>query len=61
MTYAVTDPVLLAQCFEELTVCDAEHRDRIRFLIERKVRFFFPCFARRRPDPDASLHARRTP
>ncbi|GAA5848045.1 hypothetical protein JCM9279_007426 [Rhodotorula babjevae] len=32
----MTDPVLLAQCFEELTVCDAEHRDRIRFLIERK-------------------------
>ncbi|GAA5904051.1 hypothetical protein JCM8208_003427, partial [Rhodotorula glutinis] len=32
----MTDPVLLAQCFEELTVCDAEHRDRIRFLVERK-------------------------
>ncbi|GAA5944747.1 hypothetical protein JCM3775_006486 [Rhodotorula graminis] len=32
----MTDPVLLSQCFEELTVCDAEHRDRIRFLVERK-------------------------
>ena len=34
----MTDPVLLSQCFDELTVCDAEHRDRIRFLVERKVR-----------------------
>ncbi|GAA5822681.1 hypothetical protein JCM3770_003366, partial [Rhodotorula araucariae] len=32
----MTDPILLSQCFEELTVCDAEHRDRIRFLVERK-------------------------
>ncbi|GAA6064622.1 hypothetical protein JCM10212_006067 [Sporobolomyces blumeae] len=32
----MTDPELFAQCFEELSVCDAEHRDRIRFLIERK-------------------------
>ncbi|GAA5903685.1 hypothetical protein JCM5296_002118 [Sporobolomyces johnsonii] len=32
----MTDPELLAQCFEELSVCDAEHRDRIRFLVERK-------------------------
>ncbi|TNY19397.1 hypothetical protein DMC30DRAFT_400574 [Rhodotorula diobovata] len=32
----MTDPVLLSQCFDELTVCDAEHRDRIRFLVERK-------------------------
>lgn len=42
LTYApyhlvVTDPELQAQCFEELSVYDAEHRDRIRFLIERKV------------------------
>lgn len=36
----VTDSGLLAQCFEELSVCDAEHRDRIRFLIERKVTTF---------------------
>ena len=33
----MTDPELRAQCFEELSVCDAEHRDRIRFLVERKV------------------------
>ncbi|GAA6024052.1 hypothetical protein JCM11491_001613, partial [Sporobolomyces phaffii] len=33
---SMTDSGLLAQCFEELSVCDAEHRDRIRFLIERK-------------------------
>jgi hypothetical protein len=33
----MSDSGLLAQCFEELSVCDAEHRDRIRFLIERKV------------------------
>ncbi|GAA5848864.1 hypothetical protein JCM3766R1_003343 [Sporobolomyces carnicolor] len=33
---SMTDSSLLAQCFEELSVCDAEHRDRIRFLIERK-------------------------
>ncbi|GAA5928432.1 uncharacterized protein JCM15063_003877 [Sporobolomyces koalae] len=33
---SMTDPELLAQCFDELSVCDAEHRDRIRFLIERK-------------------------
>ncbi|GAA5997952.1 uncharacterized protein JCM10292_006930, partial [Rhodotorula paludigena] len=32
----MTDPELRAQCFEELSVCDAEHRDRIRFLVERK-------------------------
>ncbi|GAA5909918.1 uncharacterized protein JCM6883_003133 [Sporobolomyces salmoneus] len=33
---SMTDSSLLAQCFEELSVCDAEHRDRIRFLVERK-------------------------
>ena len=33
----VTDPELLEQCFAELSHADAEHRDRIRFLIERKV------------------------
>ncbi|GAA5959935.1 hypothetical protein JCM3765_000650 [Sporobolomyces pararoseus] len=33
---SMTDSHLLSQCFEELSVCDAEHRDRIRFLIERK-------------------------
>ncbi|GAA6002527.1 hypothetical protein JCM10207_001163 [Rhodosporidiobolus poonsookiae] len=32
----MTDPELQDQCFEELSVCDAEHRDRIRFLVERK-------------------------
>ncbi|GAA5835557.1 hypothetical protein JCM11251_002963 [Rhodosporidiobolus azoricus] len=32
----MSDPELQAQCFEELSVCDAEHRDRIRFLVERK-------------------------
>ncbi|GAA5857458.1 hypothetical protein JCM8547_009283 [Rhodosporidiobolus lusitaniae] len=32
----MTHPDLQAQCFEELSVCDAEHRDRIRFLVERK-------------------------
>ena len=33
----MTDPELLEQCFAELSHADAEHRDRIRFLIERKV------------------------
>ncbi|BGP24458.1 autophagy-related protein 11 [Rhodotorula toruloides] len=32
----MSDPDLRASCFEELSVCDAEHRDRIRFLVERK-------------------------
>ncbi|KAG0667117.1 oligomeric, coiled-coil, peripheral membrane protein [Rhodotorula mucilaginosa] len=30
------NPELLEQCFAELSHADAEHRDRIRFLIERK-------------------------
>ncbi|GAA5983219.1 hypothetical protein JCM11641_006854 [Rhodosporidiobolus odoratus] len=32
----MSDPELVAQCFEELSICDAEHRERIRFLVERK-------------------------
>ncbi|GAA5870633.1 hypothetical protein JCM3774_001708 [Rhodotorula dairenensis] len=32
----MTDPELLEQCFAELSHADAEHRDRIRFLVERK-------------------------
>ncbi|BGP15965.1 hypothetical protein JCM10213_004780 [Rhodosporidiobolus nylandii] len=32
----MADPELRAQCFDELSACDAEHRERIRFLIERK-------------------------
>ncbi|GAA5982073.1 hypothetical protein JCM10908_004726 [Rhodotorula pacifica] len=32
----MTDPELLEQCFGELSHADAEHRDRIRFLMERK-------------------------
>ncbi|KAK4046782.1 oligomeric, coiled-coil, peripheral membrane protein [Microbotryomycetes sp. JL221] len=32
----MTDPGLLAQCFEELTFFDGEHRSRVHFLVERK-------------------------
>ncbi|KDE06625.1 hypothetical protein MVLG_03120 [Microbotryum lychnidis-dioicae p1A1 Lamole] len=30
------DPTLTDQCFEELTLLDSEHRDRIRFLVQHK-------------------------
>ncbi|SCZ99570.1 BZ3500_MvSof-1268-A1-R1_Chr3-1g06109 [Microbotryum saponariae] len=33
---AVQDPTLTDQCFEELTVLDSEHRNRIRFLVQHK-------------------------